>query len=65
MKKHILVWTQAAIDCYQKYCECEQCLLYYLYFKDSPNRCQMKDTVKELLQKVGHPKKNDKKIRKT
>jgi len=47
-------WTKTAIDCYQRGCVCENC--YYCgFFKDSPQRCQMKATVLELVRVLGIP----------
>lgn len=47
-------WTKAAIDCYQRGCVCENCY-YSEFFKDSPQRCQMKATVLELVRVLGVP----------
>lgn len=58
---HILIWTPTAIDCLNLHCECKKCLLYYLYFRYSPTPCKMKYTIKELVEKVGLPKNNEKK----
>ena len=47
-------WTKTAIDCYQRGCVCESCY-YNDFFKDSPQRCQMKATVLELVRVLGIP----------
>ena len=39
-------WTNIAIDCYSRGCVCNGCF-YHTFFKDSPQRCQMKSTVLE------------------
>ena len=48
-------WTQSAIDCYLLGCVCSKCNLYKLYFKKSSYKCQMKNTVIELVRKTGKP----------
>jgi len=47
-------WTQTAIDCYKRGCVCSGCF-YYDFFKDSPQKCQMKATVLELVRVLGRP----------
>jgi len=47
-------WTKAAVDCYQRGCVCESCF-YSEFFNDSPQRCQMKATVLELVRVLGIP----------
>ncbi|HSA06624.1 MAG TPA: hypothetical protein P5556_05560 [Candidatus Gastranaerophilales bacterium] len=47
-------WTKAAIDCYQRGCVCESCF-YSEFFQNSPQRCQMKATVLELVRVLGIP----------
>lgn len=53
-------WTRAAIDCYQRGCICEGCY-YSEFFKDSPQKCQMKATVLELVRVLGVPQNAEKK----
>ncbi len=52
-------WTKAAIDCYERGCVCENCY-YSEFFKDSPQRCQMKATVLELVRVLGLPQNAEK-----
>ena len=47
-------WTNIAIDCYSRGCVCNGCF-YHTFFKDSPQRCQMKSTVLELVRVLGTP----------
>jgi len=47
-------WTKAAIDCYQRGCVCTNCY-YSEFFNGSPQRCQMKATVLELVRVLGKP----------
>ena len=47
-------WTQTAIDCYKRGCICSGCF-YSDFFKSSPQRCQMKATVLELVRVLGRP----------
>ena len=47
-------WTKAAIDCYQKGCVCSNCY-YKDFFNGSPQKCQMKATVLELVRVLGIP----------
>jgi hypothetical protein len=47
-------WTQTAIDCYKRGCVCSGCF-YYDFFKESPQKCQMKATVLELVRVLGRP----------
>lgn len=47
-------WTQTAIDCYKRGCVCSGCF-YSNFFKDGPQRCQMKTTVLELVRSLGTP----------
>ena len=55
-------WTPTAIDCYHIGCNCAKCNLYYIYFKDSLFKCKMKDTVIELVRKLGVPQKDREEI---
>lgn len=48
-------WTPAAIDCYSIGCRCSKCNLYKIYFSNSDFKCKMKDTVIELVRKLGVP----------
>ncbi len=47
-------WTKAATSCYQRGCVCSGCF-YSDFFKGSPQRCQMKSTVLELVRVLGKP----------
>ena len=49
-------WTPTAIDCYSLGCSCSKCNLYKIYFLKSGIRCRMKDTVIELVRRLGIPK---------
>lgn len=48
-------WTPSAIDCYKLGCICSKCNLNKLYFLDSIYKCKMKETVIELVRKLGIP----------
>ena len=48
-------WTPTAIDCFSIGCICSKCNLYKLYFKNNIFKCQMKQTVIELVRKYGKP----------
>ncbi len=48
-------WTPAAIDCYNLGCNCSVCNLYKLYFENSVSKCKMKQSVIELVRKIGKP----------
>lgn len=48
-------WTPTAVDCYKLGCRYSQCNLYKAYFKDSIFKCKMKETVIELVRKLGIP----------
>lgn len=52
-------WTPTAIECYQGGCTCSRCYLYKLYFSGSDVKCKMKDTVIELVRRLGIPKEID------
>lgn len=41
-------WSISAIDCYKRGCVCQGCL-YYNYFENTNQKCQMKATVLELI----------------
>lgn len=49
-------WTQAAIDCYMLGCSCYRCNLNKIYFLESGFKCKMKETVIELVRRLGVPK---------
>ncbi len=49
-------WTPTARDCYLIGCSCSKCNLYKFYFSDSGVRCKMKETVIELVRRLGAPK---------
>ena len=52
IKEYTVVrWTQSAVDCYSRNCICKDCPTYEL-IGDS---CQMKNTVRLLVQKFGKP----------
>ena len=48
-------WTPTAIECYQLGCSCSRCSLYKLYFSESLSNCRMKETVIELVRRLGAP----------
>lgn len=48
-------WTPTAVDCYKLGCVCSKCNLYKIYFKDMDCKCKMKDTVIELVRRLGAP----------
>ena len=50
------IWTPTAIDCYELGCKCTKCNLYKIYFKNNLFKCKMKETVIELVRKIGTPK---------
>ena len=50
-------WTPTAIDCYYIGCSCSKCNLYKIYFANTDNKCRMKDTVIELVRRIGAPNK--------
>ena len=50
-------WTPTAVDCYAIGCSCSKCNLYKLYFANSDGKCRMKDTVIELVRRLGVPQK--------
>ena len=49
-------WTPTAIECYQLGCSCSKCNIYKFYFIESDFKCKMKDTVIELVRRIGAPK---------
>ena len=51
-------WTPTAIDCYSIGCICSRCNIYQIYFKQSKSRCKMKETVIELVRRIGTPKED-------
>jgi len=52
-------WTPTALDCYHSGCTCSKCNLYKIYFYNSNIKCKMKDTVIELVRKLGAPQKEN------
>ena len=60
MNTRIIAWTPSAIDCFDINCVCSKCFVYYMYFKNSSDKCKMKDTVEELIEKIGLPENNEK-----
>ena len=53
-------WTQSAIDCYNLGCNCSLCNINKLYFSKSVYKCMMKNTVIELVRKLGKPQEEEK-----
>lgn len=49
------IWTPTAIDCYKLGCRCSKCNIYKIYFANAPYKCKMKETVIELVRKLGAP----------
>lgn len=49
------IWTPTAIDCYKLGCRCSVCNLHKAYFENSIFKCKMKETVIELVRKLGAP----------
>ena len=49
------IWTPSAIDCYNLGCRCSVCNLHKAYFENSIFKCKMKETVIELVRKLGAP----------
>jgi hypothetical protein len=52
-------WTPTAVDCYSIGCICSKCSLYNIYFSHSDGKCRMKETVIELVRKLGAPSKEN------
>ncbi len=52
-------WTSAAIDCYRIGCTCSRCNLNKIYFLESSFQCKMKESVMELVRRIGAPKENE------
>ncbi len=48
-------WTPSAVDCYKLGCACSKCNLNKIYFTNSIFKCKMKETVIELVRKLGAP----------
>jgi len=48
-------WTQTAIDCYELGCTCSKCNLYKIFFSKNNCKCKMKETVIELVRRLGIP----------
>lgn len=51
-------WTSTAVECYKRGCVCNGCF-YNDFFSKSPQRCQMKSTVLELVRVLGTPQNID------
>ena len=51
-------WTPTAIECYSIGCNCSKCNLFKIYFAQSVNRCKMKESVIELVRRIGAPNVN-------
>lgn len=51
-------WTNSSIDCYERGCICEGCIIDKI-LKNSPQKCQMKATVLELVREFGRPANTD------
>ena len=49
------IWTPSSIDCYKPCCRCSACNLHKAYFENSIFKCKMKETVIELVRKLGAP----------
>lgn len=47
-------WTQTAVECYKRGCNCEGCF-YKDFFSGSSQKCQMKASVLELVRVIGTP----------
>ena len=47
-------WTQTAIECYKRGCNCEGCF-YTDFFNNSSQKCQMKASVLELVRVLVKP----------
>jgi hypothetical protein len=47
-------WTETAVECYKRGCNCE-CCFYQKFFSGSPQKCQMKASVLELVRTIGTP----------
>ena len=52
-------WPPTAIDCYSIGCTCSKCNIYKIYFAKSEGKCRMKDTVIELVRRLGIPTKEN------
>ena len=52
-------WTPTAVDCYLLGCACSKCYLNKVYFIKSGVRCRMKETVIELVRRLGIPQESD------
>ena len=48
-------WTETAVDCYKLGCNCSKCNLYKIYFVHNVFKCKMKETVIELVRRLGKP----------
>lgn len=45
-------WTPSAVDCYKLGCVCSKCNLYKIYFKDSYNKCRMKENCNRVSAQI-------------
>ena len=50
-------WTPTAIDCYLLGCTCSKCYIHKIYFMNTNFKCMMKQTVIELVRRIGKPQK--------
>lgn len=48
-------WTPTAEECYRIGCNCSKCNIYKIYFSENYFKCRMKETVIELVRKLGKP----------
>ena len=48
-------WTPTAVECYLLGCNCSKCNIYKIYFSKNYFKCKMKETVIELVRKLGKP----------
>jgi len=54
-KSNIRRWNPTAVECYNRGCICEGCQIYECYFKNTDEKCSMRDAVKELVRIIGKP----------
>jgi len=54
-RKNVKFWNKTALDCYEIGCNCENCLLYKIFFSEADNECKMKYFVQYNLIKIGKP----------
>lgn len=53
------IWTPTAIECYNLGCSCSKCNINKIYFTNTNSKCKMKETVIELVRKLGAPEVNN------